>query len=237
MQVVEVVRAVLQEDADGLLLRLANERGVNVSTADVREAADVAEHLAEGVGPFPRHCPRADAAAAVAAYSTSIGILCEIVGLADLRDDFVEQELRAGVAERIIFEAAILPALLARIGGGNLAGIDEDADGHRDLARSDEIVEHRRRAEIAVGGDEAAAVEKDHHASGLGGVVLLGDVNPVVAHCAREDRRICPSMFRDRAARHALLRHRVGTKLISLRGRAGENGGCAGDKCGSKAGG
>src|SRR6266852_5430392 len=45
--VVEVVRAVLEEDADRPDRSLPDERGVDVSAADVREAADVADDLAE----------------------------------------------------------------------------------------------------------------------------------------------------------------------------------------------
>jgi hypothetical protein len=49
--VVEVVRAVLQEDADRPDRSLPDERRVDVSAADVREAADVADDLAELASP------------------------------------------------------------------------------------------------------------------------------------------------------------------------------------------
>lgn len=52
--VVEIVRAVLQKYADRFPFRLADQRRVNVTAADVGEAADVAEHFAELVRTFPR---------------------------------------------------------------------------------------------------------------------------------------------------------------------------------------
>ena len=62
MQVVEVVLAVLQEDPQGLALGLADQGRVGVATADVGEAADLREHLAEMIGPFPGDREGADAA-------------------------------------------------------------------------------------------------------------------------------------------------------------------------------
>src|SRR5256885_7681755 len=56
----EVVLAVLEEDADRLGLRLADQPRVGVAAADVGEAADVAEHLAEQVRPLPRRREGAD---------------------------------------------------------------------------------------------------------------------------------------------------------------------------------
>src|SRR5438067_13903612 len=44
MFVVQVVLAVLEEDADRLLLRLADDPRVGVAAADVGETADVTEH-------------------------------------------------------------------------------------------------------------------------------------------------------------------------------------------------
>src|SRR5262245_28787829 len=51
--VVQVGRPVLKEDADGFVLGLADDAGIAVAAADVREAADVAEHFAEEVRPLP----------------------------------------------------------------------------------------------------------------------------------------------------------------------------------------
>src|SRR5262245_1418714 len=51
--VVEVALAGLEEGADRLPGGLADLARVDVAAADVREAADVAEHLAEQVRPLP----------------------------------------------------------------------------------------------------------------------------------------------------------------------------------------
>src|SRR5207244_1494737 len=62
MKIVEVVRAVLQKDADRFLFGFSDQRLVVVAAANVREAADRAEHFAEFVRTLPRHGPRANAA-------------------------------------------------------------------------------------------------------------------------------------------------------------------------------
>jgi len=46
VSVVEVVAAVLQKDSQGLALRFANQRRIDVAAANVREAADMTQHLA-----------------------------------------------------------------------------------------------------------------------------------------------------------------------------------------------
>ena len=74
VRVVEIVAAVLQEDAERLAVALADHRGVDVAAADVGEAADVAEHLAKRVGPLPGDGERADAAGAGAADRPLVGI-------------------------------------------------------------------------------------------------------------------------------------------------------------------
>src|SRR5439155_16515945 len=55
VQIVQVVRAVLQKHSDRLFLRLADQRRIVVSAADVGETADMAEDLAEFFWPFPCH--------------------------------------------------------------------------------------------------------------------------------------------------------------------------------------
>ena len=62
MQVVQVVRSILQKDSNRTLLRLAKECGINVAASNIGKAAHVAEHLPEMIWPFPRHRPGADGA-------------------------------------------------------------------------------------------------------------------------------------------------------------------------------
>src|SRR5437773_12280195 len=67
VQVVEVLRAVLQENPYRLLFSFANQRWIDVASADVSETADRAEHFAKFIRPFPGDRPRADAAGTDAA--------------------------------------------------------------------------------------------------------------------------------------------------------------------------
>src|SRR5262249_14185374 len=131
MLVVQVVGAVLEEDTDRLPLRLANDARIYVPAADVNEAADVAEHFAEQVRPFPGYCERTDAAGADAANRPPGGVRPQVVVLAYLGQDFLFQEPRVLVGERVVLEAAVPARLLAGFGGGYIAGVDEDANRHR----------------------------------------------------------------------------------------------------------
>ena len=71
----DVVAAVLLEDADGLARRGADQLGILVTAADVREAANGGEALAELVGPLPANGPGADAAAAAGGGSIVADLL------------------------------------------------------------------------------------------------------------------------------------------------------------------
>ena len=97
----------------GLLRRRADQRGIDVAAPDVGEAADVAEHLAEGVGPLPGHGERADAAGRNPADRPASRLVRQLVLLADLRQDLLQQEPGVLVAERVVLEAAVADRLLA----------------------------------------------------------------------------------------------------------------------------
>ena len=105
--VVQIVAAVLKKDADRLVGRGADQRRIDVAAADVGEAADVAEHLAESVGPLPGDGERADAARGDAANRPALGVVGQLVLLADLRQDLLQQEPGVLVAERVVLEAAV----------------------------------------------------------------------------------------------------------------------------------
>lgn len=77
MQVIEVVGPILQEDADRLLLGLADDAGVGIATTNVRETADVAEDFAEQVWPFPSHGEGTNSTTADAADGPLGGITAE----------------------------------------------------------------------------------------------------------------------------------------------------------------
>src|SRR4029450_5693049 len=79
--VVEVVRAVLQEHADGPYRALADAPGVDAAAGGVHEAADVAHALAEEVGPLPGRGEGRDPAGAAAADRVALGVVGEAVAL------------------------------------------------------------------------------------------------------------------------------------------------------------
>src|SRR5579871_1806821 len=86
-RVVQVVVAILQEDADGLLLLTADHKRVVVAALDtgsatrqVGIAADPGEDLAELVGALPGDCERADRAGAEARDGAAAGVMAELVG-------------------------------------------------------------------------------------------------------------------------------------------------------------
>src|SRR5436305_1611847 len=81
----------------------------DVAAAEVREAADVAEHRAEQVRPLPRDRERADAARANAADRPARRVAAQLHRLADLRQDLLLQEAGVLVGKRVVLEAAVLP--------------------------------------------------------------------------------------------------------------------------------
>ena len=116
--VVQVVVAVLQEDADRLgRIGLANHDGVGVAAGFQvlaglypGETADPGENLAELFGPLPGDGEGADAAAARSGGRAAGRIVPQFGGLLDLRQDLFEQEPCVLVGERIVLEAAIAAA-------------------------------------------------------------------------------------------------------------------------------
>ena len=116
--VVEVVGAVLEEDADRLLGGLADQGLVVVApfapglaAGDVGEAADPREDLAELVRPLPGDGPGADAAAADAGDGAAVGVVAELDRLLDLGQDLLEQEPGVLVGERVVLDAPLAAAL------------------------------------------------------------------------------------------------------------------------------
>ena len=70
---VDVERA--SEQRVQLALALADEIGINVAAANVRETADGADDLAKTVRPLPRHGERTDRPGACAGDRAIVGIL------------------------------------------------------------------------------------------------------------------------------------------------------------------
>ena len=139
--VVQVVPAVLQEDANRLRLGLADQHREAVAAAQAHVGADGAEHAPERVGPLPGGDERRDGAAAVAGDRAvvRIGRQRQAVRLRDVGQHLVDQEARVVVAHRVVLEAAV--HAIERVGGGRLhpAVHHEHADHrrHRPSCESD----------------------------------------------------------------------------------------------------
>ena len=124
----------------------------------------------------------------------------KVVVLADLREDFFEQEPGIGVGERNILCATLVVDLFAA------ARIDEDADGYRHFALVNQVVENGRRPHGPFQVDVGLAVLEDHHASGLGVGVLGGHIDPVIVGRVGIDATVIPDVFCHHALRDAILR-------------------------------
>src|SRR5262245_16638655 len=183
MLVIQIVLAVLQEDADRFLRSLADHRLVIMpafaqgrTAGDVGKAPDPGERFAEFVRALPGDGERADAAAADAADGSAGGVAPQFVTLFDIGKDLIEQEARVLIRERVVFKTAVRPAV------GPHARRDEYSDRHRHVAFRDQIVEDRRDVVLRV-----LPVLKDHHARRALRFVLRGDVDPPVARRAFKD--------------------------------------------------
>src|SRR5207253_3206677 len=144
VRVVQIARAILQEDADRLAWRFAYLPGIDVAAPDIGEAAHVTQHFAEEVWPLPRHGKGADAAGALAANRATRCILTQLVFLADLGEYFFLQEARVLIREGVVLKAAL--CVWRHAGEG--ARVDEDADRHRHLLLVDQVVKDDRHAEL-----------------------------------------------------------------------------------------
>ena len=182
--VVLVGAAILQEDPQRFGLGLADERSQQLSAAKIGEAADKTQHAAEGIRPGPRRIESSDAAGARAGDSVIIRIFRQVVALAHLRQNFLDEEARIAVTQGVIFKAAVVAVLLFRSERRQYAGIDEDANGHRHVALVDQVVKDDGDAKAAGLVRHSLAILKDHDAGRLFGFVLCRDINPVVA-CGR----------------------------------------------------
>src|SRR6185503_8736169 len=112
---IEVARAVLEKDADGLGLGLADEGGIARAAAEVDVGADAAVDAGEGVGPFPGHREGGNRAAAATPDGAVVAGVGEVdrpaigglLGL-DEREQFLEEEAGVVVAQTVVFETAVV---------------------------------------------------------------------------------------------------------------------------------
>ena len=146
--VVEIAAGILEEDAEGFALGLADEGRVGVTAAEVHETADGREDFSELVGPLPSDGEGGDTATAGAADRTLFRIGGEGELFPDLGQYFLDQKAGVAVAEGIVFKTAIagIGALFGGWLGGVVTRVDEDGDGRGHLAARDQIVENGGRA-------------------------------------------------------------------------------------------
>ena len=105
--VVEVVASVLKPDPKGAFLFLADECGIDVTAADIGEAADVADDIAEEVGPLPGDGEGADAAGTSSTDDTAFGVFCEGEIFTNFGEDFGLKHAGVGLVEGVVFDTAV----------------------------------------------------------------------------------------------------------------------------------
>jgi hypothetical protein len=125
-----------------------------------------------------------------------IRVVGQGVGLADFRKDLFEEKPGILVAERVIFEAAILSRLAALFRRRNHPGIDEDSDRDGDVASVNQIIENGRGTKGSILPNKASPILTNQHRCRFPLLILGGDIDPVIANRARKDLT-GPGMLRD----------------------------------------
>ena len=212
-----VVAAVLQEDAQRLLLAFPDDVCVRVAAAiaEIDEAADNAQHLAEVVRTLPCDRKSRNRAGAGTANPMALGVPGDVVFLVKHRHQLVDDDPRVLVVERVVFGWPVGIAI-APVAGRRLrlcrrpSGIDEHGNHHRDLTPVDQVVENVWRAQHAIHVLERLPVLKNHQTRRNAPVVLRRHIDPVgvlraLVRLARKSER--PTHF---PLRHTLVRLRVG---------------------------
>jgi hypothetical protein len=193
--IVEVLSAVLKPDAKGSLILLSNERRISVTPTNVGEAADVADDLAEEVGPFPGYGEGTDPSGAGSTYYAVVGVLSEVEFLGYFGEKFAFKHARIRIVERIVFETAVAgfgffscrPVLSTFNFFVKDPWVNEDSNSDGDLSSMDEIIKSDGGAGLPIFVDVSMAVLKDHESGGFGGFVLAGNVKIVLAKGALKD--------------------------------------------------
>ena len=185
--------------------------------AQVGKAADKAEHAMEYIGTGPGGVERRVAAGTGAGDGAIVGIVREVVVLGDFGQDLFDQERRKARTDGVVFGAAVEARLgVRRRRRRTTPGLMKTpmVTGMSPLwIRLSKTMWLERAVFI----DERAAVLEHHRAGGLVGLVLRGDVDPIIAHGAGIDLA-GPLVLRDLALRHAGLPLRISPKDIFFLG-------------------
>src|SRR4051794_10155147 len=169
---------------------------------DAGEAAPVGDHAAKLIILEPGDVERADTSRGAPHDPAAVAILADVVFRRHVRQNFVPQEARILVGECIVLDTPHRP--LADFARG-----DEDVDHDWYLLLGREIVENYLAACGAAALHEPLAILPDHQRRRVAGIVLGGDIDPVVAlHAVIEPARV-DELFREFAVRDARLLVRV----------------------------
>ena len=178
---VQIVRAVLQVDADRLGLHLADQGGVIVPAPQPHIGADGAEHAREGVGPLPGGSEGADGTAGGTADAAVVPLLRQHDGPAvggffgfHIGQELIQQETGVVIAQAIVFKAAVEAVQRIRALCLNPAMHDEHANGDGHLLLGDQPVKHLGRLVLD-------AILVHIHAGGRLAVILRRHIHPVIA--------------------------------------------------------
>src|SRR5262245_21945505 len=96
-----------------MVFRLATQSGIGPAAANIREAANVTEDLAELIGFLPGDGEGADAARRDSANRAVLGVLRDIQPFQRHGQKLIDQGIGIAVAERIVFERPIAAVLAA----------------------------------------------------------------------------------------------------------------------------
>ncbi len=207
---VEIVGAVLQKNADGFWLSLADQGGIIISTAQTDISADGTKHAVESVRPLPSSGEGGDGSGTGTRDGVVISIGAQVIFFGDFRQQFFQQKTDIIIAEAIVFVTSI--ETIQGIGRKRFDASmhDEDANGNRHFLTVDQIVENDRCFVLN-------AVLKYHQAGGFGGVILLGHIDPIITRGPGKNYTVVEGIFGDFAFRHTFLRLGIGAGHIVIR--------------------
>ncbi len=136
LRTAEVVDTILQKDANGLLVFLLNQVGIDMATMNVRVTADQTHHIPKGIRAFPGRGKRADCAAAGTTNGSAFWVLRELVLLPHFGKYFIDDEPSVSVVENVVLTIPVVgvsgPDAVREL-RTSLPGRDKDPDRDRNL--------------------------------------------------------------------------------------------------------
>ena len=204
MQVAEIISPLLKIDLDwlGTRLRFPDQPRIFPSSPDVREAANVAHHLAKLIGAFPSDGKCTDSTRRNSTYRTVNGILGNIKALKSDGEKFLDQKTAVPVAQTVILKGAIASLAPTRNCRFDRPGIHKNGDGHWHRLLVNQVIENNRNSESAFWIRVPRTIHEDHQVCGGLFIVLCRDINAVIAGRPGKYFCLCKSTSRDHALGH-----------------------------------